>query len=66
MRPMANNRNPMSDLKRILVEREALYRQADIEVNTAGLTFEESVETMIQALRDTPVRDSLAPALFSR
>jgi XRE family aerobic/anaerobic benzoate catabolism transcriptional regulator len=65
MRPMANNRNPMSDLKRILVEREAFYRQADIELNTAGVTFEESVETMIQALRDTPVRDSLAPALLS-
>jgi len=65
MRPMANNRNAMSDLKRILVEREALYSKADIQVNTAGLTLEKSVERLIQALRDTPVRDSLMAAAFS-
>lgn len=66
MRPMANNRNAMSDLKRILVEREALYSKADIQVNTAGLTFEKSIETLIHALRETPVRDSLAPAVVPR
>ena len=65
MRPMANNRNAMSDLKRILVEREALYSKADIQVNTAGLALEKSVERLIQALRDTPVRDSLMAAAFS-
>jgi XRE family transcriptional regulator, aerobic/anaerobic benzoate catabolism transcriptional regulator len=66
MRPMANNRNAMSDLKRILVEREALYSKADIQVNTAGLAVEKSIETLIQALRDSPVRDLLAPAILSR
>lgn len=65
MRPMANNRDPMSDLKRILAEREVLYSKADIQLDTAGRTFEESVETLIQALRDTPVRESLTPAVVS-
>lgn len=66
MRPMANNRDAMSDLKRILAERETLYRKADIQVETSGRTFEESLEILIQALRDTPVRESLAPAVISR
>jgi XRE family transcriptional regulator, aerobic/anaerobic benzoate catabolism transcriptional regulator len=60
MRPMANNRDAMSDLKRILAEREALYSKADVQVETSGRTFEESLEILIQALRDTPVRESLA------
>jgi XRE family aerobic/anaerobic benzoate catabolism transcriptional regulator len=66
MRPMANNRDAMSDLKRILSEREALYSKADIQVDTAGRAFEESMEILIQALRDTPVRESLAAAVISR
>jgi XRE family aerobic/anaerobic benzoate catabolism transcriptional regulator len=60
MRPMANNRDAMSDLKRILTEREVLYSKADVQVDTAGRTFEDSIEGLIQALRDTPVRDFLA------
>jgi XRE family aerobic/anaerobic benzoate catabolism transcriptional regulator len=66
MRPMANNRDAMSDLKRILAEREALYSKADIQVETSRHTFEESLEMLIQALRDTPVRESLTPAVISR
>src|SRR6202041_1012670 len=66
MRPMANNRDAMSDLKRILAEREALFSKADIQVETSGRTFEESLEILIQALRDAPVRESPAPAIISR
>jgi XRE family aerobic/anaerobic benzoate catabolism transcriptional regulator len=66
MRPMANNRDAMSDLKRILVEREVLYSKADIQIDTAGRRFEDSLEVLMQALRDTPVRDSLAPGGVSR
>jgi XRE family transcriptional regulator, aerobic/anaerobic benzoate catabolism transcriptional regulator len=54
MRPMSNNRDAMSDLKRILAEREVLYSKADIQVDTAGRTLEESLEALIQALRDSP------------
>jgi XRE family aerobic/anaerobic benzoate catabolism transcriptional regulator len=62
MRPMSNNRDAMSDLKRILAEREVLYSKADIQIDTAGRTPEESLEMLLQALRDTPVRESLAHA----
>jgi XRE family aerobic/anaerobic benzoate catabolism transcriptional regulator len=63
MRPMANNRDAMSDLKRILAEREVLYSKADIQIDTAGRSLEASLETLIQALRNTPVRESLAPTV---
>ena len=65
MRPMSNNREAMSDLQRILAEREILYSKADIQVDTAERTVEDSLETLIQALRDTPVRESLVPVSIS-
>jgi XRE family aerobic/anaerobic benzoate catabolism transcriptional regulator len=61
MRPMSNNREAMSDLRRILAERVALYSKADVQVDTAGRSVEDSLETLIQALRDTPARELLAP-----
>ena len=66
MRPMSNNRDAMSDLKRILAEREVLYSKADIQIDTAGRTFEQSLDILIQTLRDTPVRESFAPVVVSR
>ncbi|HYW36711.1 MAG TPA: hypothetical protein VE957_01240 [Terriglobales bacterium] len=61
---MAHNRDAMSDLKRILAEREVLYSKADIQIDTAGRTLEESLEMLIQGLRDTPVRESSALAVL--
>jgi XRE family aerobic/anaerobic benzoate catabolism transcriptional regulator len=55
MRPMSNNRNAMSDLRRILAEREVLYSKADIQADTAGRTIENSLETLMEALRDMPL-----------
>ena len=66
MRPMANNRDAMSDLKRIIGEREVLYSKADIQIDTSGRTLEESLELLIQSLRDNPVRETLAPVVVSR
>ncbi len=65
MRPISNNRNAMSDLKRILSEREALYAKADIQLDTSQHTVEESLEMLLQVLRDTPVRESLTPMATS-
>ena len=45
-RPMAKNPEAMSDLKRILLERESLYRKADLIVDTSGKTV-QSVATKI-------------------
>jgi len=58
---MSNNRDAMSDLRRILAEREVLYSKAVIQIDTAGHTVQESLGMLIQSLRDTPVRDSLTP-----
>jgi XRE family transcriptional regulator, aerobic/anaerobic benzoate catabolism transcriptional regulator len=66
MRPMANNRDAMSDLKRILTERAVLYSKADIPIDTSGRSLSETVEILIQTLRDTPVRETLAPLGVSR
>lgn len=66
MRPMADNRDAMSDLKRILAEREVLYNKADIQIDTSGHEPGDSLEMLIQTLRDTPVRESMGirePAL---
>ena len=65
MRPMSNNPHAMSDLKRILAERDALYSKADLRLDTSGHTIEESLEMLLQALRNTPVRESWTPTIVS-
>jgi XRE family aerobic/anaerobic benzoate catabolism transcriptional regulator len=66
MRPMADNRDAMADLKRILAEREVLYSKADIQLDTSGHTIEQSLEALIQALGDAPVRESAVLDVFAR
>lgn len=53
MRPMADNRESMSDLKRILEVREPLYRKADITINTSEHAVQESLEDLARAARGT-------------
>jgi XRE family aerobic/anaerobic benzoate catabolism transcriptional regulator len=50
MRPMADNEESMADLRRILAGRAALYAKADIAVDTAGKTVEESFAELTRAL----------------
>jgi XRE family aerobic/anaerobic benzoate catabolism transcriptional regulator len=50
MRPMAGNRAAMGDLQRILASREALYRQADVEVSTSGRPVREVLESLLDAI----------------
>lgn len=52
MRPMADNRESMSDLKRILEVREPLYRKADLTIDTSESSVEESAETLVEAVRE--------------
>jgi XRE family transcriptional regulator, aerobic/anaerobic benzoate catabolism transcriptional regulator len=52
LRAMAGNDQPMEDLRRILVAREPLYRQADMELDTSGSSVEASfskLKTTLQA-----------------
>jgi XRE family aerobic/anaerobic benzoate catabolism transcriptional regulator len=50
MRPMAENREAMSDLRRILAGREPLYAKADVAVQTSGHTTNESLEAVRKAI----------------
>ena len=50
MRPMASNREAMSDLRRILKVRSPLYSKADTRVDTAGRSVDESLELLVQAV----------------
>jgi XRE family transcriptional regulator, aerobic/anaerobic benzoate catabolism transcriptional regulator len=52
MRPMAESREAMEDLKRILAAREPLYRKADEIVDTS----DAPVETSLARLRDVVAR----------
>lgn len=56
MRPMADNREAMADLERILLAREPLYRKADETIDTNGRTVKESLALLTKAL------DSASPA----
>jgi XRE family aerobic/anaerobic benzoate catabolism transcriptional regulator len=55
-RPMADNPEAMEDLRRILIEREALYSKADARLDTAGRSVEESLAALLalvpEALRN--------------
>ncbi len=50
MRPMADNRESMSDLERILAVREPLYRQADLTVDTSTESVRMAVEMIVTAI----------------
>ncbi|MBI4291050.1 MAG: helix-turn-helix transcriptional regulator [Betaproteobacteria bacterium] len=49
-RPMAGNQESMDDLRRILTGRAALYGQADVVVDTAGKTVEQSLAELSKAI----------------
>ncbi len=52
MRPMADNRESMSDLRRILDVREPLYRKADATIDTGGRSVEKSMGMLELAIRE--------------
>ena len=51
MRPMADNREAMADLQRILKARESLYSKADLVVDTTRNSPEEALGELLSALR---------------
>ena len=46
-RPMAGNPAAMEQLKRLLTERQTAYARADAQLNTSGLTLDQSLEQLI-------------------
>jgi XRE family aerobic/anaerobic benzoate catabolism transcriptional regulator len=57
MRPMAHNPEAMSDVRRILEERESLYRQADLSVDTSGRSVAAIVSDCLRGLRSAVKSD---------
>lgn len=53
MRPMAQNPEAMSDLERILAEREQLYSRADATVDTSQRSVEEVLDGCLKVLAVT-------------
>lgn len=51
-RPMADNAEAMEDLRRILTGRNALYSKADVTVDTAGKSVEQSFRELRAAVGD--------------
>lgn len=54
LRPMADNEQAFADLRRILTDREALYRQADVVVDTSALSMPAVVDSICEALAVAP------------
>lgn len=52
-RPMANNERAFADLRRILTEREPLYRLADLVIDTSGHAVDAVVEQVQRELVET-------------
>ena len=50
-RPMAGNPAAMEQLKRLLTERQTAYARADAQLNTSGLTLDQSLEQLITLIR---------------
>jgi XRE family aerobic/anaerobic benzoate catabolism transcriptional regulator len=50
---MAGNAEAMADLRRILSDRDALYRRADVTITTSGGTVAESTEAVLDASAPT-------------
>jgi XRE family aerobic/anaerobic benzoate catabolism transcriptional regulator len=51
-RPMAGRADPLSDLKILLRERESLYAEADITIDTTALSIEEVTSEAMRRLRE--------------
>jgi XRE family aerobic/anaerobic benzoate catabolism transcriptional regulator len=56
LRPMADDRSAMAELRNILVSREPLYARASAVVDTAGLTIDDAAARLM---------DTVAPMLHS-
>jgi XRE family aerobic/anaerobic benzoate catabolism transcriptional regulator len=64
LRPMADDRSAMAELRNILLSREPLYARASTTVDTAGLSVDAAAARLIDAVR--PVLQSEARAFGLR
>jgi XRE family aerobic/anaerobic benzoate catabolism transcriptional regulator len=64
LRPMADDRSAMAELRNILVSREPLYSRASAVVDTAGLSVDAAAARLVDTVR--PVLQNEAPAFGLR
>ena len=57
LRPMADNKEAMADLRRILAARNPLYAQADAAVDTSGRSLEASFRSLLAVLPSRLMKD---------
>ena len=65
LRPMADDRSAMQELRTILLSREPLYARAVAQVDTAGLSVEQAAERLIDAVRPV-LADATEPRAAAR
>jgi XRE family aerobic/anaerobic benzoate catabolism transcriptional regulator len=65
LRPMADDRSAMQELRTILRSREPLYARAAAAVDTAGLTVDHAAARLIEAVAPVLSRDARAFGLHS-
>jgi XRE family aerobic/anaerobic benzoate catabolism transcriptional regulator len=51
LRPMADDRSAMAELRNILISREPLYARASVTVDTAGLSVDAAAARLIDSVR---------------
>jgi shikimate kinase len=49
-RPLLHNADPLDRIQKLLSDRDAYYRQADIIIDTTNLSVEEIVDTILKTL----------------
>jgi XRE family transcriptional regulator, aerobic/anaerobic benzoate catabolism transcriptional regulator len=65
LRPMADDRSAMAELRNILLSREPLYARASAVVDTAGLGVDAAAARLIEAVAPVLQQDGLAFGLRS-
>jgi XRE family transcriptional regulator, aerobic/anaerobic benzoate catabolism transcriptional regulator len=64
LRPMADDRSAMAELRNILLSREPLYARASAVVDTAGLSVDAAAARLIEAV--APVLEKDSPSFAAR
>ena len=65
LRPMADDRSAMAELRNILVSREPLYARASAVVDTAGLSVDAAAGRLLDAVAPVLQSESKAFGLLS-
>jgi XRE family aerobic/anaerobic benzoate catabolism transcriptional regulator len=60
LRPMADDRSAMAELRTILLSREPLYARAAAVVDTAGLSIDNAASRLIDAVSPVLQQDARA------